>query len=152
MAGRRFSLANPRSFSISKPILVLLSLFSLVALFFVLSSKNPNAVRSRWATAPIRYFPAALDDFFSSPNSVCSASSSSMQLNDLVMSRREKERLYGSSSDPWAGSRVLQVYVYEMPSKFTCDLLKLFRDTYKETTNLTSNGSPVHRLIEQVMV
>lgn len=75
-----------------------------------------------------------------------------MQLNDLVMSRREKERLYGSSSDPWAGSRVLWVYVYEMPSKFTCDLLKLFRDTYKETTNLTSNGSPVHRLIEQVMV
>jgi hypothetical protein len=75
-----------------------------------------------------------------------------MQLNDVFISKRAKERLYGISSDPWAGSRVLQVYVYEMPSKFTCDLLKLFRDTYKETTSLTSNGSPVHRLIEQVMV
>ncbi|XP_022864695.1 probable arabinosyltransferase ARAD1 [Olea europaea var. sylvestris] len=36
-----------------------------------------------------------------------------------------------------------------MPSKFTYDLLWLFRSTYKETHNLTSNGSPVHRLIEQ---
>ncbi|CAO2171821.1 unnamed protein product [Urochloa humidicola] len=36
-----------------------------------------------------------------------------------------------------------------MPSKFTYDLLRLFRDSYRETGNLTSNGSPVHRLIEQ---
>ncbi|KAG5555245.1 hypothetical protein RHGRI_012695 [Rhododendron griersonianum] len=33
--------------------------------------------------------------------------------------------------------------------KFTYDLLTLFRNTYRETSNLTSNGSPVHRLIEQ---
>lgn len=43
----------------------------------------------------------------------------------------------------------IRVYVYEMPSKFTYDLLWLFRNSYKETSNLTSNGSPVHRLIEQ---
>ncbi|KAF5207660.1 Xylogalacturonan beta-1,3-xylosyltransferase [Thalictrum thalictroides] len=50
-----------------------------------------------------------------------------------------------SSFDP----SVLRVYVYEMPAKFTYDLLWLFRNTYRETVNLTSNGSPVHRLIEQ---
>ncbi|KAI5070595.1 hypothetical protein GOP47_0014938 [Adiantum capillus-veneris] len=33
--------------------------------------------------------------------------------------------------------------------KFTYDLLQLFHESYKETVNLTSNGSPVHRLIEQ---
>lgn len=43
----------------------------------------------------------------------------------------------------------LRIYVYDMPSKFTFDLLWLFHDTYHETANLTSNGSPVHRLIEQ---
>ena len=37
-----------------------------------------------------------------------------------------------------------------MPSKFTYDLLRLFITSYKDTSNLTSNGSPVHRLIEQV--
>ena len=44
----------------------------------------------------------------------------------------------------------VKVYVYEMPKKFTLDLLWLFHNTYKETSNATSNGSPVHRLIEQV--
>ncbi|KAF9617846.1 hypothetical protein IFM89_039028 [Coptis chinensis] len=44
---------------------------------------------------------------------------------------------------------VVRVYVYEMPAKFTYDLLRLFQNTYKDTSNLTSNGSPVHRLIEQ---
>ncbi|XP_056858930.1 probable arabinosyltransferase ARAD1 isoform X2 [Raphanus sativus] len=43
----------------------------------------------------------------------------------------------------------VKVYVYEMPKKFTVDLLWLFHNTYKETSNATSNGSPVHRLIEQ---
>lgn len=45
----------------------------------------------------------------------------------------------------------VKVYVYEMPKKFTFDLLWLFHNTYKETSNATSNGSPVHRLIEQVL-
>ncbi|PPD96307.1 hypothetical protein GOBAR_DD06652 [Gossypium barbadense] len=43
----------------------------------------------------------------------------------------------------------IRVYVYQMPNKFTYNLLWLFRNTYRETSNLTSNGSPVHRLIEQ---
>lgn len=62
---------------------------------------------------------------------------------------RESVRISGDSYYP-AASMPIRVYVYEMPSKFTYDLLWLFRNTYKETSNLTSNGSPVHRLIEQV--
>lgn len=53
------------------------------------------------------------------------------------------------SEDP-VGFYPVKVYVYEMPKKFTLDLLWLFHNTYKETSNATSNGSPVHRLIEQV--
>lgn len=67
------------------------------------------------------------------------------RLDELVW-RRETERLYTNSI-----SSVVNVYVYEMPDKFTYDLLELFWTTYKETVNLTSNGSPVHRLIEQVV-
>lgn len=60
----------------------------------------------------------------------------------------ESDRLRG---DPYYPLDLpLRVYVYEMPRKFTYDLLLLFWNTYKETSNLTSNGSPVHRLIEQV--
>ncbi|KAG0613223.1 hypothetical protein M758_6G086600 [Ceratodon purpureus] len=43
----------------------------------------------------------------------------------------------------------LNVYVYEMPAKFTTDLLWLFQNSLEQTVNLTSNGSPVHRLIQQ---
>jgi len=45
----------------------------------------------------------------------------------------------------------LNVYVYKMPAKFTTDLLRLFHDSLERTAKLTSNGSPVHRLIEQVV-
>ncbi|GKV07023.1 hypothetical protein SLEP1_g18836 [Rubroshorea leprosula] len=60
---------------------------------------------------------------------------------------KENEWMHGDRYYPL--SMPVRVYVYEMPSKFTYDLLWLFRNTYKETSNLTSNGSPVHRLIEQ---
>ncbi|KAL2921428.1 putative arabinosyltransferase ARAD1 [Bienertia sinuspersici] len=70
-----------------------------------------------------------------------------MKLDDLIW-KTENDRVYGDLSYP-AASVPLRVYVYEMPSKFTYDLLWLFRNTYKQTSNLTSNGSPVHRLIEQ---
>lgn len=60
----------------------------------------------------------------------------------------ENQRVYEDAFYP-ASSMPIRVYVYEMPPKFTYDLLWLFRNTYKETSNLTSNGSPVHRLIEQ---
>lgn len=60
----------------------------------------------------------------------------------------ENKRVYEDAFYP-PSSMPIRVYVYDMPSKFTYDLLWLFRNTYKETSNLTSNGSPVHRLIEQ---
>lgn len=68
------------------------------------------------------------------------------RLDDLI-SQEEEKRFYGGES--LFGSPI-RVYVYDMPSKFTYDLLWLFQSTYRETVNLTSNGSPVHRLIEQV--
>lgn len=68
------------------------------------------------------------------------------RLDDLI-SEEEEKRLYGGESSFYSPIRV---YVYDMPSKFTYDLLLLFHNTYRETSNLTSNGSPVHRLIEQV--
>ncbi|GLJ50553.1 hypothetical protein SUGI_1077050 [Cryptomeria japonica] len=64
---------------------------------------------------------------------------------DDAMSRRENLEL----REFRVGHFPLRVYVYDMPSKFTYDLLWLFHKTYRETANLTSNGSPVHRLIEQ---
>ncbi|RAL46319.1 hypothetical protein DM860_015312 [Cuscuta australis] len=68
------------------------------------------------------------------------------KLDDSVW-RKETQRLYEEPFYP--ASSPIKVYVYEMPKKFTYDLLWLFQNTYKETGNLTSNGSPVHRLIEQ---
>lgn len=68
------------------------------------------------------------------------------KLDDSIW-KNENQRLYDEPFYP--AFSPLKVYVYEMPSKFTYDLLWLFRNTYKETSNLTSNGSPVHRLIEQ---
>lgn len=65
-----------------------------------------------------------------------------MEKLDRLIWERESERIYQVAE-------AVRVYVYEMPNKFTYDMLWLFRNTYKETRNLTSNGSPVHRLIEQ---
>lgn len=69
-------------------------------------------------------------------------------LNDAVH-QSETNRLYSNPYYPF--DLPIRVYVYNMPSKFTFDLLLLFRNTYRDTSNLTSNGSPVHRLIEQVL-
>ncbi|XP_047333015.1 probable arabinosyltransferase ARAD1 [Impatiens glandulifera] len=64
------------------------------------------------------------------------------KLDDRIW-KRETQEIYQDTTSP------LRVYVYKMPHKFTYDLLWLFHNTYKTTSNLTSNGSPVHRLIEQ---
>lgn len=66
-----------------------------------------------------------------------------LRLDDKI-SVREDEWLHGFQQRGF-----IRVYVYEMPRKFTYDLLWLFQNTYRETVNLTSNGSPVHRLVEQ---
>ncbi|KAG0478036.1 hypothetical protein HPP92_012755 [Vanilla planifolia] len=68
---------------------------------------------------------------------------------DDAICRREKNEFFRDPPATSSAFSVVRVYVYEMPAKFTYDLLWLFQNTYKETANLTSNGSPVHRLIEQ---
>ncbi|KAK1392093.1 putative arabinosyltransferase ARAD1 [Heracleum sosnowskyi] len=103
-------------------------------------SLNPNADYS---------FLSSLQKFLSSKphrsrdDSVTSTAGDVRKLDDLMW-RREMEELHEHSVNS-----VVRVYVYEMPNKFTYDMLELFWSTYKETVNLTSNGSPVHRLIEQ---
>ncbi|XP_038975614.1 uncharacterized protein LOC120106661 [Phoenix dactylifera] len=105
-------------------------------------------------------FVASLEKFLTSRRPVSAGSSSvaadaggaAVKALDDKIWGKETGRLYGDPADPWSGLSVVRVYVYEMPAKFTYDLLWLFRNTYKETTNLMSNGSPVHRLIEQLLV
>lgn len=71
-------------------------------------------------------------------------------LDEAIWSRDAVNMYGGNPLGHWSALSMVRVYVYEMPAKFTYDLLRLFQSTYKETVNLTSNGSPVHRLIEQV--
>jgi hypothetical protein len=68
------------------------------------------------------------------------------KLDEMVF---ERENRWLNEDPGYPVEFPIKVYVYEMPKKFTFDLLWLFHNTYKETSNATSNGSPVHRLIEQ---
>ncbi|KAL1822367.1 hypothetical protein ACET3Z_009145 [Daucus carota] len=152
MAGGR-PYGNPR---LRSPILLVsLSLLSISLLFLFFSPKSLPNLSQNLSQNPslnptVDYsFLSSLQKFLSSKprrhrdDSITSAASDVRRLDELVW-RREMERLYTNSI-----SSVVNVYVYEMPDKFTYDLLELFWTTYKETVNLTSNGSPVHRLIEQ---
>ncbi|XP_058080092.1 probable arabinosyltransferase ARAD1 [Magnolia sinica] len=166
MAGKHPCSKNPRSpflsFRTPATSVALLSILSLLAFLFYYSSshhQNPNTSLSFFQnTNPnIRdtSFVVSLEKFLhkSRPSDHVDSSghdggveAAATDLDDRIW-RGEMERMY---KDP-DGSLVpvVRVYVYNMPSKFTYDLLWLFRNTYKETVNLTSNGSPVHRLIEQ---
>ncbi|EEF42357.1 probable arabinosyltransferase ARAD1 [Ricinus communis] len=144
------------------PILLFtLSLLAFSLLFFLFSlssSQTHNPYPSpNFTLKPVTSFLASLELFLTKK----SLSSSSSHRDDTVrevieddlhrldekMFAKESARLY---SDPYYPLQFpIRVYVYEMPNKFTYDLLWLFRNTYRDTVNLTSNGSPVHRLIEQ---
>ncbi|KAM0907683.1 hypothetical protein ACQ4PT_015951 [Festuca glaucescens] len=146
MAGKQFpSLAHARPAS-SCCLLAAGALLLLSAVYFLLLSPSllcpiPGPL-SNPSTATTS-FVASLDRFLDSPRR---AATSPVDL-DAAIRREEEARLYGGA---WpAAPAPLRVYVYEMPRKFTYDLLRLFRDSYRQTDNLTSNGSPVHRLIEQ---
>ncbi|KAH7677927.1 Xylogalacturonan beta-1,3-xylosyltransferase protein [Dioscorea alata] len=162
MAGKSCFSVSHRSRSFFRSVILLASLSLIAAIiisFSSLSSRcppllpntdhNPNPNPS----PPIYSFVESLDKFLASRQQAPDRTDSFFSVEDLDNSIwvREMERLQGSlSSDLWPGiSSVIRVYVYEMPPKFTYDLLSLFRNTYRETANLTSNGSPVHRLIEQ---
>lgn len=173
--GRHYSSSlglNPR---IRSPILLFVISFLLISLIFYIfslisfpssspnfpanpihnsqfSSLNPNADYS--FVSSLEKFLASSSKYQRSREDTVSAVSEEdvKKLDDSIW-RRETERLYHDSfhhAFSPSVSSAIRVYVYEMPPKFTYDMLWLFRNTYKETCNLTSNGSPVHRLIEQV--
>ncbi|CAM8978940.1 unnamed protein product [Rhodiola kirilowii] len=163
MAGRNFSAAAGNSRLTSTvtrpPILILtLSLLLISILFFFLSSSSSfQPHQTTHFTIPNSFetsFVASLEKFLRSRTHVKIRDDTVGSVNDADVNRledlireREDERLFGDPFFPT--SFPIRVYVYEMPHRFTYDLLRLFRDTYRETSNLTSNGSPVHRLIEQ---
>ncbi|GMH09112.1 hypothetical protein Nepgr_010952 [Nepenthes gracilis] len=120
---------------------------------FILSSSipNPNPNFEYSFVVSLEHFLNSKFPEYSHPardDTVSTADEESVRKLDDSIWRRDNERIYDDSFFP-AASMPIRVYVYEMPAKFTYDLLWLFRKTYKETGNLTSNGSPVHRLIEQ---
>lgn len=149
---------NPNPRSKSPILLILLSLFALFFLFF-LFSLIPNT-RTEYSTNPTRSpqtsFVASLEDFLAHrvPKTRSDDTVRTTDGDDVVGVRALDDSMYKVESerlvhgDP-IGTTPIRVYVYEMPSKFTYDLLWLFRNTYRDTSNLTSNGSPVHRLIAQ---
>lgn len=137
------------------PLLFLLAL--LLYFFLSTSFSDPSTAPASYSTEPETSFLISLEHFLARRSS----SMLSRNLDDTAdlaadddvgkfdddVFASESERLRG---DPYYPLDLpLRVYVYEMPRKFTYDLLLLFWNTYKETSNLTSNGSPVHRLIEQ---
>ncbi|XP_077241532.1 exostosin family protein isoform X2 [Tasmannia lanceolata] len=160
MAGKHL---HPRSTSLSFPsfatsatLLFTISLLALAFFFFSSSSHvplhNPKPYSFDNPNPNVEFsFVASLEKFLTTRSrSVKSSNSDPVESGEAVRElddaiwRRETERFYENPLD-----LPVRVYVYEMPEKFTYDLLWLFRNSYKETTNLTSNGSPVHRLIEQ---
>jgi hypothetical protein len=154
MAGKQFpSLAHARH-APSRCLLAVGALLLLSAVYFLLLSPSPPrpvpGPLSNPSTTATTSFVASLDRFLDSPHPP-GASSGPPEDLDGAIRRGEEARLYGDPGGAWPAAQApLRVYVYEMPRKFTYDLLRLFRDSYRQTTNLTSNGSPVHRLIEQV--
>ncbi|KAF3441280.1 hypothetical protein FNV43_RR15193 [Rhamnella rubrinervis] len=131
-----------------------IALVSISLLCILLSFRNPSQFTEQYSSRnpnsmPQTSFVASLDHFLlthKAPPLSTAAQIGVKELDDLVW-KSESQRLYGEPYYPI--NTPIRVYVYEMPSKFTYDLLWLFRDTYRQTSNLTSNGSPVHRLIEQ---
>ncbi|CAN1842003.1 Probable arabinosyltransferase ARAD1 [Linum perenne] len=118
----------------------------------LLHSSSPALTASSASIRPETSFVVSLRNFLISRPSDDDASQDhlapSATVLDDALFHLQTDRLYrGDSLYPL--DLPLRVYVYQMPPKFTYDLLRLFDNTYQDTNNLTSNGSPVHRLIEQ---
>ncbi|KVI07513.1 Exostosin-like protein, partial [Cynara cardunculus var. scolymus] len=172
--GRQYSSSssmNPITKITRSPfLLALLSFLCFVLLFCIFSSSSPAkpiSIHTSNTNQPhlnpnVEYsFVASLESFLSKrsihgsrhlPDDTVGDSAAEedqqvRRLDDLIW-RTETARVYNDEKGSFF-SPPLRVYVYEMPAKFTYDMLSLFQNTYKETFNLTSNGSPVHRLIEQ---
>lgn len=150
-----------RSNAKSRILLFTLSLFAFSLLFVLFSvTRNsysdpypypyptPNAKPETSFAASLERFLAQTSQRFRDDTITSLTEDGVVRKFDDVASKIERQRVNEDSYYPL--SLPIRVYVYEMPRKFTYDLLWLFRNTYKDTSNLTSNGSPVHRLIEQV--
>ncbi|XP_021752272.1 probable arabinosyltransferase ARAD1 [Chenopodium quinoa] len=166
MAGKHLhssssSSSRERPIYTSPIIIIILSLLTFFFIVFFFSSATPSLSSKSSFSIPnpnpnFEYsFVTSLENFLTNKlpkhlndDTASSADDESVKKLDDLIWKRENERI-GDESYYSVGSMPIRVYVYEMPSKFTYDLLWLFRNTYKETSNLTSNGSPVHRLIEQ---
>ncbi|MFQ6627523.1 hypothetical protein Gotur_005265 [Gossypium turneri] len=146
------------------PVILLFAVTILALSFFFFFLFSPSSTTTAAVTVPYRHpsvrpetsFVASLEHFLahkapkipaSSDDTVGSVIDHDVRRLDERKFVKEMEWLRGDPYYPM--SMPVRVYVYEMPSKFTYDLLWLFRNTYRETSNITSNGSPVHRLIEQ---
>ncbi|EPS66093.1 exostosin family protein-like protein [Genlisea aurea] len=161
MAGRNHSSAYAAVKSRRSPVVVftLFLLFLSLLFYFFACSRSLSTAANAVPDLAVDYsFVSSLERFLSGYESGGSSSpfrddsvrdeaaEKDVEVLDDLIARSEESRLYGGGASFLSPVRV---YVYNMPSKFTYDLLWLFRNTYKETSNLTSNGSPVHRLIEQ---
>lgn len=167
MAGRHYSSASAAAKSQRFPLLLFtLTLIFLSLIFYIFTSSSspptptlhPSTIRAAPNPNVDYSFVSSLEKFLINSKSKSSSripddtirgdvTEKDMKILDDLISQGEEKRLYGDKSSFYSP---IKVYVYDMPSKFTYDLLWLFHSTYKETSNLTSNGSPVHRLIEQV--
>ncbi|MBA0677973.1 hypothetical protein Goari_019343, partial [Gossypium aridum] len=154
----------PSSLTRSKSQILLLffslSLILLSFLFFLFPPSDPAASSITHPyphprIPPQTSFVASLEHFLthkalnhrSSDDTVRSLLQDDVRMFDDRKFAKEMDWVHG---DPYYPLNFpIRVYVYQMPNKFTYNLLWLFRNTYRETSNLTSNGSPVHRLIEQ---
>ncbi|CAL1413045.1 unnamed protein product [Linum trigynum] len=153
MAGSKFSYRSR-----SPIFLFFIAAISLLLLLFLFSSSSssppsspelPTAVSSR---RPETSFVTSLHNFLSRPIPPDAGENGGYgapaALDDAVF-LRETDRMYRPQNPNYPLDLPIRVYVYNMPHKFTYELLRLFATTYRDTNNLTSNGSPVHRLIEQ---
>lgn len=160
MANKQLHILSSRSRSPILLFTICLFAFSFLFLLFSLSTRHPSAspypnTNPNLSLKPETSFVASLEHFLDHKYPRSSSSSPFPTVSEEDVSRfddqvfsKDSDRFYREPYYPL--DLPIRVYVYEMPSKFTHDLLWLFRNTYRDTDNLTSNGSPVHRLIEQV--
>ncbi|KAL7230249.1 hypothetical protein ACSBR2_008704 [Camellia fascicularis] len=167
MAGKHYY-SSSGNFRSRSPLVIFVFCLVLVSLLFwifsffsspshslpIQTSQNPNIKADYSFVASLEKFLTSSSNFKTwDDDTVASATEEAVKKLDDLIWKTETQRLYGDSFFPALSlsdsSSPLRVYVYEMPPKFTYDLLWLFHNSYKQTSNLTSNGSPVHRLIEQ---
>lgn len=137
----RSPLAKPRTFAAEHSFVSSLQDFLLKKGYSQISEERADTVNDELSASAIGVVGTLKNEIFTDG----AISTARIKDLDIAMGKRETLDLLTQSSM----HQPLKVYVYDMPSKFTYDLLRLFQETYKETVNLTSNGSPVHRLIEQ---